>query len=199
MEASTRCARLLAALLAGAAVLAAGCSTSSPSAAPKVTHKVSSRRLPVISPSPTPAAATCTSVTVLLGHATQTAGTAYYPIVFENLSSTPCTLEGFPSVTFTNTNFSAKIGSAATKNPSSLAHLVTLEPEGTAKALLGVANADNYSSSCGQTAVGGILVQAPSLTNTVRLPFTGLTCVNPRYHVLTVDAVVLGPPLLDAD
>ena len=197
MRASTRSGRLLAALLAGAAVLVAGCSASSPSAAPKVAKKTASAPA-APTPSPTLAAAPCKVVTVLLGHASHTAGTAYYPIVFENLSSTPCTLEGFPTVSFTSINFSAKIGPAATRNPSSFAQLVTLEPEGTAKALIAVVNANNYSSSCGQTAVGGILVQPPSLTNLVRLPFTGLTCVNPRYHVLTVDAVALGPPLLDA-
>lgn len=57
-----------------------------------------------------------------------------------------------------------------------------------------MANARNYSSSCGQTAVSGLLVEPTGLSNLMRLPFAGLTCVNSRYHVLTVDAVAPGPP-----
>jgi uncharacterized protein DUF4232 len=209
MEASLRSGRVLAALLAGvagAAVLIAGCSTSRPLAGRRVTKTAASSSEPAASTSPaTPATAAgpgaCKSsvVSVLLGNAITKAATTFYPIVFENLSATNCTLYGFPAISFTRNDFSTRVGPAAAMNQGSPEHLITLQPEGTARALISVVNARNYSSSCGQTAVTGLLVQPPSLTNTVRLPFNGMTCLNPKFHVLTVDAVVLGPALLDGD
>jgi hypothetical protein len=206
MNASTRRGRLLALFLAGVAILMAGCSTTSPPAGRKPTRGPASASRPVTTSSPStpttaagPATCKSSALSVLLGHATKTAGTAYYPIVFQNLSATPCTLYGFPAVAFTGKNYTTRVGPAATRNQSSPERLVTIEPEGTARARIGVADANNYSSSCDQAAVDGLLIQPPSLTNSVRLPFTGVTCVNPGYRVLTVDAVVPGPALADGD
>jgi hypothetical protein len=71
--------------------------------------------------------------------------------------------------------------------------LITVPPEGTAIALITVVNANKYPVACDQTRVGGILVNPPSMTHPVRLPLSALTCANPKYHVLTVNALVQGP------
>ena len=51
---------------------------------------------------------------LLLSRARAAAGTAYYPIEFQNISATPCTLYGFPRVSFTDKNYSTQVGPAAT-------------------------------------------------------------------------------------
>jgi hypothetical protein len=196
MGASIRNGRFLAMLLTGAAALMAGCGASSPSAGPASVTTPSAAASPSATPTPTASAASCSSkvlTVLLLGRSKAVAGTAYYPIEFENLAAIPCTLYGFPRVSLTGENYSTRVGAAATSNHGSPEHLITLPPDGSALALLGVANANKYSSGCGQATVSGMIVDPPGLTNSVRLPFSGLTCSNTRYHVLTVNAVVTGP------
>jgi len=200
MDTSTGGGRLLAVSLAGAALLLAGCSTGNASAGPRVRSTVRASSSGLASPSATPSTsagpAQCKAGTlsVVLGHARAARGATRYPIAFKNMSADSCTLRGFPEVSFFGKNYSIKVGSAATRNHGSAEHPVGLSPEGTAVALLRVVNAKKYPSRCGQTTVSGISVRPPGLTNSVRLPLSGLTCKNPRYHVLTVNAVVEGPP-----
>ncbi|HYK27413.1 MAG TPA: DUF4232 domain-containing protein [Streptosporangiaceae bacterium] len=197
MDASAGGGRSLAAFVAAsAAVLVAGCSTSSPSGAltrpssPSVTPAQHS------SSSPPAASESCksTSLSILVGNARTAAGKVSYPIRFQNISATPCTLSGFPAVSFISKNYLRRVGSPAKRNRGSPPHLITVPPEGTAIALISVVNADKYPGACDQTQVGGILVNPPRLTHPVRLPLSALTCANPKYHVLTVNALVQGPP-----
>ena len=200
MHASTGSGRLLAALLGVAAVLMAGCSTSSPSAGPaiKKSPPVASASSETSSPPATsagPGPCKNSALSVLLGHSRRAASKADYPIEFINISSTSCTLYGFPRVSFaTGSNYSIAVGSAAAHSHASSKHLITVPPEGTASALVSVLNAKNFSSGCRETAVTAIVVRLPSFTTSVRLPFNGVTCVNRRDHVLTVNAMVQGAP-----
>lgn len=199
MSASVRSVRLLAAFLSGVTVLMAGCSAGSPPTRPAITGKAAAAPSGVAtSSSPaTPARpASCNSrvlSVLLLGRTRSAADAAYYQIEFQNISDASCTLYGFPGVSFTSQNYSTQVGAVATRNHRSPQHLITLPPEGSAIALVRVVNAGRYSGGCGQTAVSGILVHPPGLANSVRLPFSGTTCVNRRYHVLSVNAVVQGP------
>jgi hypothetical protein len=200
MHASTASGRLLAALLAAAAVLVAGCSTSSPSAGPaiKMSPPASSAASATSSPAATsagPGPCKASALSVLLGHARKAAGKADYPIEFINISSTSCTLYGFPRVSFaTGSNYSIAVGPAAAHNHASTKHLITVPPEGTARALVGVLNARNFPSGCRETTVTAIVVRMPSFTTSVHLPFNGVTCVNHKDHVLTVNAMMQGAP-----
>jgi hypothetical protein len=187
---------------AGAAVLVAGCGTGSPSAGPTVTKTVTANVTPSPSAAATPASSPSTpsgpgpcqssALKVTLGQGGAAAGTTFYPIVFTNISGSACTLYGFPGVSFTGETYAVQVGPAASRNHDSPEHLVTLAPSGTASALIGVVDAENYSSGCGQTTVSGILVYPPNLTASVGLPFNGMTCVNSKDHVLSVNAVVPG-------
>jgi hypothetical protein len=199
-------------LFAAGVILISGCSSGSPAAAPASSAPSSS------GPSATPAAASsspaaaastpasstttasggpgpCQSsaLKVTLGKAGAAAGTAYYPIIFTNVSSATCTLYGFPGVSFTGETYKVQVGPAATRNHSSPEAVVTLAPGATASALIAVVDAQNYSpGSCGLTTASGILVYPPNLTTSVGLPFNGYTCVNAKDHVLSVNAVVAG-------
>jgi hypothetical protein len=104
-------------------------------------------------------------------------------------------VDGFPSVFLgTGSNYSMKVGAAAAHNHASTEHLITVPPEGTARALVSVVNARTFSGGCRRTTVTAIIVRLPSFTAPVHLPFNGVTCVNHRDHVLTVNAMVQGAP-----
>ena len=64
-----------------------------------------------------------------------TAGTIYYELEFSNVGRQPCTLHGWPSVWGVSST-GAEIGKPASR--SGVATVVTLEPGGTAHAILGV-------------------------------------------------------------
>jgi hypothetical protein len=197
-------------LFAAGVILISGCSSGSPAAAPASSTPSSSA--PSATPaaeSSSPAASTSASpsatassgpgpcqgsaLKVTLGKGGAAAGTAYYPIVFTNVSSATCTLYGFPGVSFTGETYKVQVGPAATRNHSSPEAVVTLAPGATASAQIAVVDAQNYSAgSCGLTTASGILVYPPNLTTSVGLPFNGFTCVNAKDHVLSVNAVVAG-------
>jgi hypothetical protein len=207
MAASLRGATLLSGALAACALLTGGCSaSSSPSAGPAATTQPAASGSPsggaaATTPASSPQATStpagpgpCQSgaLKVTLGPGSAAAGTAYYPIRFTNISAATCTLSGFPGVSFTGETYAVQVGPAASRNHSSPEQLVTLAPGAVASALISVVDAGNYPSGCGQTTASGVLVYPPNLTTSVGLPFNGMTCVSPKYHVLTVNAVVAG-------
>jgi Protein of unknown function (DUF4232) len=207
-----RSSAIAAGVLAATAILVTGCSSGGTSAGsgsrtPTATATTSSppTATPVAgssspAPTPTPSASAggpgpCqgSALKVALGKGGAAAGTAYYPILFTNVSSGTCTLYGFPGVSFTGETYSVQVGPGATRNHSSPEAVVTLAPGGIASALIAVVDAQNYPPGpCGLTTASGILVYPPNLTTAVGLPFNGYTCVNAKDHVLTVNAVVAG-------
>jgi hypothetical protein len=196
MDASTRNGRLVAALVAGAALLVAGCSSSTPSAG-SAARRTESRYVPAATSAPAtsalPASCKNSDLSILLGPARTAGGTTDYQIEFINISGALCTLYGYPGVSFVSgRTYSIPVGSAATRSHSSPEDLVLLSPEGTATAVISVENVKDLSGGCGQTTISAIVIHAPSSANAVRLPFTGQTCVNPRYHMLSVGPVVHG-------
>lgn len=85
------------------------------------------------------------------------AGHSYFPIEFSNVGHSPCTLYGYPGVSAYGSN-AQQVGAAATRNVS--AHVVvTLAPNGTAHALLGIADAGAVCSTPVEAA--GLKVYAP--------------------------------------
>jgi hypothetical protein len=199
-------------LLVAGAILVTGCSSGSPAAAPgsrtpaatpsssapSATPVVGSSSPAATAPTPSgsasgPGQCQSNALKVTLGKGGAAAGTAYYPIVFTNVSAATCTLYGFPGVSFTGETYQVQVGPAATRNHESTEAVVTLAPGALASALIAVADAQNYPpGSCGLTTASGILVYPPNLTKSVGLPFNGYTCVNAKDHVLTVNAVVAG-------
>jgi len=193
---------VLAAVVVSGLSLVAGCSTGSPGPAPTVTvTKTSSSAASTSSAAPSPTASVAagpgpcqsTALKVTLGTGNAAAGTQYLPVVFTNISNAPCTLYGFPGVSFTGETYSVQVGPAATRNHASPENLVTLAPGAVASAQLSIVDAQNYPpGSCGLTTASGILVYPPNLKTSVGLPYNGYTCVHAKDHVLTVNAVVPG-------
>ncbi|HSZ44304.1 MAG TPA: DUF4232 domain-containing protein [Streptosporangiaceae bacterium] len=203
MRSYTRSARLVAGFAMAGAALIAGCSSGRPAAAPTVTVTATASGTGSASASTgggtttTPAGpGPCQSgaLKVTLGSGNAAAGTTYYQVLFTNVSAATCTLYGFPGVSFTGETYAVQVGPAATRNPGSKPALVTLPPGAVASAEISVVDAQNYSPGpCGLTTASGVLVYPPNLTSSIGLPFNGYTCVHPKYHVLSVDAVVPGP------
>jgi Protein of unknown function (DUF4232) len=186
--------------LAAGALLIVGCSNGGPAPAPTVTV---TKTAPATSPSSTPASASpavagpaaCqfSALKVTLGPGNAAAGSQIVPIQFTNVSSSTCTLYGFPGVSFTGETYAVQVGPAAVRNHTSIEQVITLDPGAVASAQIKIVDAQNYpAGTCGLTTASGIKVYPPNLTSAVGLPFNGFACVH-KYNVLTVNAVAAGP------
>jgi Protein of unknown function (DUF4232) len=206
-------ARILIALaaLAGSAALLAGCGTTtpaaspstpaSPSAAPSTSPSVTATPTPSPTPTPTPSPSTvntaaCTTsalhVAVPSGGGNAAAGSAFYPIQFSNTSSSPCTLYGYPGVSFVGAVGGSQIGVAATRNSALPAKLISLSPGQTVHATLQVVDAMNYpSGECGLVTAHWLKIYPPNQTAPIYVSFTAQTCSKPKT-ILSVQTVQTG-------
>jgi hypothetical protein len=138
---------------------------------------------PTPSPSPTAsqsqaAAAACTSrqLKLSLGTGQGTAGKTYQPVVFTNTASKPCTLFGYPGVSFVDANGN-QLGKAAAHDTGSK-QLVTLAPQGgTASALLGVPDPGVFSpANCQQLTASKLKVYPPNQTHALLVSDPAMIC-----------------------
>ena len=166
-----RSVRILIALaaVAGTAGLLAGCGTSTPAASPATSAPPSSApstspptatatptTTPTAAASSQPAASTAACATSALhvvvpsSSGNAAAGSSFYPIQFSNTSGSPCTLFGYPGVSFVKAAGGSQIGTAATRDSALPAKLISLSPGQTVHATLQVVDAMNYpSGGCG--------------------------------------------------
>ena len=208
MTSSASAARTLiaTAAIAFSAALLAGCgSSSSPAAAPSAgpsrpTTTPGSSVNPggpdqTVNPTAAGAPACTTSalhVVVSTGGGNAAAGSSYYPLQFANTSSSPCTLYGYPGVSFVTAADGSQIGIPATRNPALAAQLVTLSPGQTVHAELQVADAQNYPpSDCGLVTAHWLRIYPPNQTAPVYVSFTAQTCSKPKT-ILSVQTVQTG-------
>lgn len=157
------------------ALLAAGCSSASPSAgSPPPSGAASAPGTPAgagtSASTGSPAAAAggtgtaagaCASAALkaALGPPSGAAGSSYVPIRFTNVSAARCTLFGYPGVSFVTGPSGREVGNPADRIPlpAGPAHRVTLAPGGAANAVLQVADAGNYPASRCQPASAAYL------------------------------------------
>lgn len=117
------------------------------------------------------------AVTVDLTRGGAAAGSAYYPIEFRNTSASPCTMSGYPGVSFVTGQGGSIIGSPANRNPSAAAVPATLPAGGYAHAVLQVVNAGNYSASaCHPVTAHWLQVYPPGQTAAGYAQFTTQVC-----------------------
>jgi hypothetical protein len=203
-------ARILIAMaaLAGAAGLIAGCGTATtPAASPSTSATTTPATSPsaaatqASSPAATPnpssagVAACATSalhVAVPSGSGNAAAGSSYYPIQFSNTSSSPCTLYGYPGVSFVGAVGGSQIGAPAARNSALAAKLISLSPGQTVHATLQVVDAMNYpSGGCGLVTAHWLKIYPPNQTAPLYVSFTAQTCSKPKT-VLSVQTVQTG-------
>jgi hypothetical protein len=121
-----------------------------------------------------------------------TVGKSYVVLVFKNLNNTPCTLYGYPGVSFGGGTPVTQIGKAATENPATPRQLVTLAPGGYANALLQIVHAANYPAPvCGPVTAHWLQIFPPNQTVPIYLAFNYPACAKP-VGLLTVNVVAPG-------
>jgi hypothetical protein len=210
---STQALLCVAAAACSAAVLA-GCGTSTssssppsaPSSSPATTGGASTPPTtgptqpagsPTSAPTPTTAAAAACATSALhvavpKGSGNAAAGSSYYPIQFVNNSSSPCTLYGYPGVSFVTAVGGKQIGAAATRNPTAPARLLTVSPGQTVHAVLQVVDAMNYpSADCGPVTAHWLKIYPPNQTAPLYVSFTATACSKPKT-VLSVETAQPG-------
>ena len=113
-------------------------------------------------------------------------------IDFKNLNNYPCTLYGYPGVSFVAAAGGSQIGIPATENPAHPRQLITLAPGQAGHAELQVVNAENYPpANCGMVTAHWLKVYPPNQTAPVYASFSAQACAKPRT-ILTVETVQPG-------
>jgi len=205
---------ITAALLAGTALLATACGPSaSPAAAPTVTRTVTvtptspgpANGTPQPTPTDTgtgtggPGACPTSGLRVSIGNGNGAAGSVYYPIVFRNSSSSPCTLFGFPGVSFVTAPNGSQIGDAATRQSDKPVQTVTLAPGDVAHATLQVVQALNFpAAKCQPVTAHFLKIYPPNQTEAVVLSFTAKACAATGQGVTVLNVAPVQPGAADS-
>ncbi len=159
-----------------------------PSGTPTPTPSPTATASPTPSPTGTPAVAICSTANskVTLGSPSGEAGHTVVPIVFTNTSSSPCTLEGYPTVEFVGDGNGTQIGASATQDTTTApVTLVTLAPGGGAGSVLTVTDAGNV---CTPVPVDGFRVIPPGSKDAFFVPTTDYPACAGSTSLLTVSA-----------
>lgn len=104
------------------------------------------------------------------------AGSVYYPLAFRDTSARPCTLYGYPGVSFLWPD-GKQAGGAASRDPQVIPSAVALRPGGSARALLRVADALAWPVAlCVPAPVHRLRVYPPGSHVPLVLRFSTVTC-----------------------
>ena len=115
------------------------------------------------------------------------------PIVFTNISSSPCTLFGYPGVSLAAGSPAAQIGAAASRSTTAAATVVTLAPGQAGNALLRIVQAVNYpQATCSPASTTSLQIYPPNQTTAIDLAFTSTGCTSTKVNLLTVGVVQPG-------
>jgi hypothetical protein len=120
------------------------------------------------------------------------AGTSYRSLVFTNVSEQPCTVHGFPGVSYVAGDDGHQVGAPAVRDGGKSTP-ITLRRGEAASAAVGFVNVRNYDAvDCRPQPVRGVRVYPPeeTVSKFVRLPGTG--CANDRIQQLTVQPLQAG-------
>ncbi len=121
------------------------------------------------------------------------AGSIILTLVFTNTSSGPCTLFGFPGVSYVGADGETQVGSAAVRSPRP-GQTVLLKPGQSASSQVRAANVRNYpAEECEPTPVSGIRVYPPGDTGSVVLPRASTGCATSSPNVTQLDVTPVVP------
>lgn len=211
-----RPSRLLAviAVMAGTAAALTGCASTG-SAAPAtatVTRASSATPSPTTSTTPTPSASTgqammCSSsqLTGQIGEQDgKPAGSGaatdqeHLAVILTNTSTTACTLQGWPGVSFVGDSNGTQIGAAATLDRTAPHPTVTLQHGAAAQAYITILAAATYqAAACQPVTPDGFRVYPPGSKTSLFITGAGAgdgqVCANVKYGLLTTDAFIPYP------
>ncbi|GAA2244735.1 hypothetical protein GCM10010430_28220 [Kitasatospora cystarginea] len=120
------------------------------------------------------------------------AGQYYSTLVFTNTSATPCTMTGYPGVSYVGAD-GVQSGNAAARAAGTVT-TVTLGPGQTAKATLHDSNGvGGYDpNECRLSPAKGLRIYPPNEKAAMLLPWATEHCAGPTIHALTVGPVERG-------
>jgi len=146
-----------------------------------------------------PGACSTSALHLSIGTGNGAAGGVYYPIVFTNTSGSPCTLFGFPGVSFATGIGGSRIGHAATRNSDAPRRTVTLAPGGVAHATLQVVQALNFPpDKCQLTTAHWLKIYPPNQTQPVYLNFTAKACKSSANGIRVLNVAPVRPGAVDS-
>lgn len=115
------------------------------------------------------------------------------PIVFTNISSSACTLFGYPGVSLAAGSPAAQVGKAASRSNTAAATVVTLAPGQAGNALLRIVQAVNYPpATCSPAPTTDLHIYPPNQTAAIDLAFKSTGCTSNSVNLLTVGVVQPG-------
>lgn len=169
---------------------------TAPASSPADVPATSSPRVASPTASPTGAGAggegTCTADDLSVRYADDPGGAGAGSIngtfTFTNRSSQPCTLRGFPGVSYVAGSKGDQVGQAATRTDDEVV-TKTLEAGGSGKASLRRSQPGNYGDACEETDVRGFRVYAPGDTGAVFVSFPTTGCKSAGAPLLQVGPV----------
>jgi hypothetical protein len=130
-------------------------------------------------------------VKLTLGEGDAAAGSAYHPLLITNTKADPCTVQGFPGVSYVAGDDGHQVGAAAYRSGTK-GDPVQLAPGQTAAAVIQFVNVHNYPDDiCRPTPVRGLRIYLPQETDSNFVPMPGTGCANPDLpgNQLAVKAV----------
>jgi hypothetical protein len=151
---------------------------------------------PPAPPPPAAAAPGCASgaLRVSVGPANGAAGSIYYPLDFRNVSAAPCTLLGYPGVSFVTSPGAGQVGGAAVRNPTFAPALVTLAPGAVAHASVQVVVAQSYPAAlCRPVTAHWLRVYPPGQFTPLYASLTAQTCTGAIPGGSTLGIYVVRP------
>jgi Protein of unknown function (DUF4232) len=120
-----------------------------------------------------------------------TAGSTYVNVVFKNLNNKPCTMYGYPGVSFGAGTPVQQVGQPADRDPQVSSKLVTLQPGGYAYAVLQIGDAGNYpAGNCQPTATTYLQVYPPNTSNLLYVAYDSTGC---KGNVVTLHVQAVQP------
>jgi len=126
-----------------------------------------------------------------LGAGGAAAGSTSYPLEFSNVSSTTCTLYGYPGISAIGGG--SQLGSPAGWESSVTPSMVTLAPGATAHTVLQITDVGNYPpSTCDPATAFFLRVYPPDQTASAEVGFSFQACSSPGPVYLHVEAIQPG-------
>ncbi|MBE1499482.1 hypothetical protein H4696_006582 [Amycolatopsis lexingtonensis] len=119
-------------------------------------------------------------VKLALGQGDAGAGSTYRPLLITNSSSKPCTIQGFPGVSYVAGADGHQVGKDAFREGTK-GNAVKLNPGQTAVADVQFVNVQNFDpNTCQPTAVKGLRIYLPQETASNFLPSEGTGCASTK-------------------
>jgi hypothetical protein len=125
-------------------------------------------------------------LTPSLGPPDGAAGTTFYPLILKNTGDAPCSMSGYPAVSFISGSDNHLVGVAASQDAESIIGVVVITPGQATSANLGIINAGNFPADCNAVPVSGLQVNLPGESDPVIIGHADTACASTAYPTLRV-------------